>query len=295
MNLKAASRSVETLNGIGQIADRYDGFIVDLWGVIYDGLQLYPGIVETLTRMRAEGRVIGLLSNAPTRIEAVAKKLDGLGLPKACWDYLLTSGEASHQALIDRSDPAYEALGDRVFLLGGPLDGDVLENVPGLSRVDRFEEASFVLVTGIDRPDRTMDSYEERLSAIRALGLTMLCANPDLIVNSGKELKLCAGSIADRYEQLGGHALYQGKPHAPVYHRLISEMGSPGRILAIGDSFRTDIAGANGVGLDSLLITGGIHAAELEAPDGIPHLESIKAVAREIGVWPGFAMSRLAW
>lgn len=287
------SAAIRTLTSISEIADRYDGFIVDLWGVVHDGITPYPGVVDALTTLRAQGKKVGLLSNAPRRVEAVAEKLDLMGVPRSAWDVMLTSGEASRQALIDRPDPEHGALGTVGFLIGGEMDGDVLDDVPGLSRTDRLDEASFVLVTGIDDDDRVLEDYEEILGQVRELRLPMLCANPDLVVVSGTELKLCAGSIAVRYQEMGGAVLYHGKPHPPVYHRLRREMGNPARLLAIGDAFRTDIAGASAIGIDGLLITGGIHAVDLEAPLGTPDPDLIAEAAAATGFRPTYAMHRL--
>lgn len=259
------SHPVPLLPGLAGIADRYDGFILDLWGVVHDGVRPYAGVVECLRALRAAGKRVCLLSNAPRRIQAAAAKLTAMGVTPDLYDALHTSGEASFEALRDRSDAWHAALGPRLFHIGPPRDNDVYDSLGDRMRVDSPEEADFVLNTGIDGYDETLVDYAPLLQRCRALGLPMLCANPDLVVVIDDRLVLCAGELARHYGDLGGDVRYHGKPHAPVYRRCFDLLGglAPDRILAVGDSLRTDIAGANAAGIDSLLITGGIHREEL--------------------------------
>ncbi|MFV3074639.1 TIGR01459 family HAD-type hydrolase [Niveispirillum fermenti] len=259
------SHPVPLLPGLAGIADRYDGFILDLWGVVHDGIRPYDGVVECLRALRAAGKRVCLLSNAPRRIQAAAAKLTAMGVTPDLYDALYTSGEASFEALRDRNDAWHAALGPRLFHIGPPRDNDVYDSLGDRARVDSPEEADFVLNTGIDDYDETLVDYAPLLQRCRNLGLPMLCANPDLVVVIDDRLVLCAGELARHYGELGGDVRYHGKPHAPVYRRCFDLLGGlpPGRILAVGDSLRTDIAGANAAGIDSLLITGGIHREEL--------------------------------
>lgn len=287
---------VPRIAGLSDIVDRYDAVILDLWGVIHDGIALYPGTRGALDGLRAAGKAIGLLSNAPRRLPAVTEKLTGLGLVPQDWDVLLSSGEATHAALADPPDADHAALGRRAFFIGAHTDDDVVAGT-GVSLTDDPATADFLLVTGIDREDRRIEEYEARLQAARARDLTLVCANPDKVVVIGDRLALCAGGIAQRYAELGGRCLYHGKPHAPVYRRLLAEMGDPdpARVLAVGDSFATDVAGAQAAGIDCLLVAGGIHAAELVGPDGAVDADAVTAVAAVSGHRPVAAIHRLAW
>lgn len=261
---------VPLIPGLAGIADRYDGFILDLWGVVHDGVKPYEGVVECLATLRRLGKRVCLLSNAPRRIAAAAAKLTAMGVPPDLYDALYTSGEASFEALRDRSDGWHAALGPNLFHIGPPRDNDVYDSLPGRIRVDSPETADFVINTGIDDYDETLDDYDPILRRCLARGLPMLCANPDLVVVIDKALVICAGELARHYEKLGGDVRYHGKPYAPVYRRCFDLLGgmAPSRILAVGDSLRTDVAGANAAGIDSLFITGGIHREELGAPLG---------------------------
>jgi len=277
----------------------YDAFIVDLWGVIHDGERPLPGVVPALARLREAGKVVCLLSNAPRRAETVAARMREIGIADDLYTHLLTSGEATHSALVDPPDEFHRSLGQHVLHIGPPRDRDTL-SAPGLTVVNRADDASFVLVTGIDEPDETVGDYADVLADAAAHDLPMVCANPDLVVVAGAFRSICAGSLAAHYETLGGKVAYHGKPHPPVYRlcrsmitETLSERGvSSARILGVGDAFRTDVLGAQQAGLDSLLVTGhGIHIEELGVDaDGRPDPEKLTAAIRTYGLAPTFVM-----
>lgn len=289
---------VPLIPGLSSVADRYDGFILDLWGVVHDGVRPYPGVIDCLSTLKARGKRVCLLSNAPRRIAAAATKLTAMGVTPDLYDALYTSGEASFEALRDRNDGWHAALGPKLFHIGPPRDNDVYDSLADRIRVATPEEADFIINTGIDDYDETLADYDPILRRCRALGLPMLCANPDLIVVVDDQLVLCAGELARHYEELGGDVRYHGKPHAPVYRRCFDLLGglSPARILAVGDSLRTDIAGANAAGIDSLLITGGIHREELGTALGeLPGQEMLDRLLDGKPQRPTYAAAGLRW
>ncbi|MDE1149190.1 MAG: TIGR01459 family HAD-type hydrolase [Azospirillaceae bacterium] len=286
--------------GLSQLADRYDGFILDLWGVVHDGIQPYPGVPECLTTLRAAGKRVCLLSNAPRRVDAAAARLVEMGLTPDHYDALLTSGEATHDALRDPPDAWHAALGPKLLHIGPDRDAGVYRDLPGRVRVETPNEADFVLNTGIVDFDETLADYEPILAACAARGLPMLCANPDLVVHVGPQLVICAGELARRYEELGGDVRQHGKPYPGVYARCFDLLGSihPSRILAVGDSLRTDMAGANAAGIDGLLIAGGIHREELGVADPLtdmPDLGRLAELTAQAGLRVAGVMNRLGW
>ncbi|CAO3447757.1 HAD superfamily protein involved in N-acetyl-glucosamine catabolism [Azospirillum argentinense] len=285
------------LSGIAPVIDRYDGVILDLWGVLHDGEQPYPGVPDCLDRLRAAGKVICLLSNAPRRTGGVIAKLDGMGIGRERYHHVMTSGEAAYDALRDRDDPWHAALGRRLFHIGPDRDRDVYEGLD-YTLAASPDEADFVVNTGIVDFGESLSVYEPALEACRRHNLPMVCANPDLIVMVGEQMVICAGTLAQRYEELGGDVFWHGKPHAPVYDRCLSLMGikDKGRILAVGDSLRTDVAGANAAGIDVALVTFGIHREELggawgEAVDPA----KLAAAAAASGHQPTYALPSLRW
>lgn len=285
------------LSGIASVIDRYDGVILDLWGVLHDGEQPYPGVPECLDRLRAAGKVICLLSNAPRRTGGVIAKLEGMGIGRERYHHVMTSGEAAYDALRDRDDPWHAALGRRLYHIGPDRDMDVYEGLD-YTLAASPDEADFVVNTGIVDFGESLSVYEPALQACRRRNLPMVCANPDLIVMVGEQMVICAGTLAQRYEELGGDVFWHGKPHAPVYDRCLSLMGikDKRRILAVGDSLRTDVAGANAAGIDVALVTFGIHREELggawgEAVDPA----TLAAAAAASGHQPTYGLPSLRW
>jgi HAD superfamily hydrolase (TIGR01459 family) len=283
--------------GLASLAPRYDGFILDLWGVLHDGLRPYPGAVDALAALKREGKRVVILSNAPRRADAVIERITEIGIPPDSYDRVLSSGEEAWQHLKRRDDPFYRGLGRRCYHIGPPRDHNMLQGLD-LDVVRRLDEAEFILNTGPWGWEETVENYEARLVEARDLGLPMICANPDLVVMAGERHMICAGTLAERYERLGGRVRWHGKPYASVYDTCFGYLGIADRrrILAVGDSLRTDIAGAGAAGIDSILVAGGIHAEEFgltqaELPDR-PRLEAAIAAS---GHRPTAVMARFTW
>jgi HAD superfamily hydrolase (TIGR01459 family) len=288
---------VPVLDRLSAIVDRYDGLILDLWGVLHDGVRPYPGVVEALDRLKRAGQRLVVLSNAPRRAAPVARRMREIGIAPDLYDTLHSSGEETWQLLKERTDPAFARLGRRCFPFMPERDRGLIEGLD-LELVPTPAAAEFVLMTGLNDAGEAVADYEAPLSAAARLGLPMLCANPDLEVVRDGIRELCAGALALRYEALGGPVHYVGKPHASVYRRCFAHLAgiAPSRILAIGDSLRTDIAGARGVGIDSLLVTGGIHAEELAGAGGLhPDPAKLAAACGETGLRPTYAMPGFVW
>ncbi len=281
---------MRTINGLSQLAEEYDGFIIDLWGVIHDGVRPYQGAVDCLRRLQS--RPVLLLSNAPRRAYAARQMLRTMGIEDALYTDILTSGEAVWMALRDRSDSWFAKLGRRAFLLGPERDRSVLLDLD-LEIVGTPAGASFVVNTG---PDDLGDPSELApfvpvLDECLRAGLPMICANPDLVVIRGGSRILCAGALAEYYVQAGGDVRSVGKPLPDIYDMALDLLAvDRNRVLAIGDSLRTDIAGAAEAGLDAVWVLGGIHADEL---DGDAKL--IAAAAAEAGLQPTAVMRSFIW
>ena len=296
------------LPGIAELAESYDAYIVDLWGVVHNGHAPLPGVVDALYRLRDRGAVVCLLSNAPRRAQTVVARLRDIGIPDDAYDAIVTSGEATHQALAERPDTFHQTLGRHCFHIGPSRDRDLYEGLD-ITIVADADQASFVLNSGIDQPDETLADYESHLTAALNRDLPMICANPDLVVMIGDLRSLCAGTFAMWYEERGGRVAYHGKPHRPVYQRCLdliracqSNGGSDAdarqpRVLAVGDSVRTDIAGARLAGLDSLLVTGaGIHTDALACDaSGWPSQDALRALLSDYPVAPNYVAPYLNW
>ena len=288
---------MEHLSGFAPLAGRYDGFVLDLWGVIHDGIRAFPHAVDCLRRLREAGKRTLLLSNVPRPNAAVQTMMRGMGIEDALYTDILTSGEAVRRALISPPDLWWAELGQKVFHLGPARDLPVLEGLP-LQRVASPAEGNFVLNTGPDdhRNPSDIGEFEAVLADCARHDLPMICANPDLEVIRGGVRVLCAGALAVRYRELGGDVRSLGKPDPAIYQPVLEVLGMPPeRVLAVGDALRTDVAGAAGVDLDACWVLDGIHGASLRRPDGGFDTGAAEREAVEAGLAPVATLPRFVW
>ncbi|MGG5890040.1 TIGR01459 family HAD-type hydrolase [Falsiroseomonas sp. HC035] len=284
------------LDGVAPLAERYDGFILDLWGVVHDGRQPYPGVADALGRLKAAGKRIAFLSNAPRRSFVVDALLTGMGLDRALWDGTMTSGELAWRHLKHRDRADFAALGTRALHIGPERDLSVPAET-GLVLVDRAEDAEFVLNTGPEpaRGNTDIEPYRAALTACAARHLPMVCVNPDRHVMVGDQRVLCAGALADLYLALGGPmAIEIGKPDPACYPPVLELLGlsDRSRIVAIGDSPHTDLAGAQAAGIDAVWALTGLAA---HAHGATPDPERLAAEAAAEGVRPVATLAALRW
>jgi HAD superfamily hydrolase (TIGR01459 family) len=294
LSLPAAPRF---LSGLHEVATDYDGFILDLWGVLHDGARPYPGAVPCLEALMAAGKRLAILSNAPRRVSEVVQRMTEIGIPRGLYHGVLSSGEEAWLHLREREDPFYAGLGRACLHIGPERDAGMLEGLD-LIPAATAEAADFILNTGPWGWEETVADYEARLQAARRRDLPMICANPDLVVRHRGHLQICAGALATRYEELGGRVRWHGKPFPEIYSRCLAILGITDRrrILAVGDSLRTDIAGAAGFGIDSVLVAGGIHSEEFGiAAEAPPDLARIMAVLETGEARPDAVIERFLW
>ena len=279
------------LDGIAPLISRYDLLLCDVWGVVHNGRTAHPQAVDALTRARAAGATVILITNAPRPGAVIERQIVHFAVPRECYDTIVASGDVTRDEL--RSRP-----GVRLFHLGPERD---MPNYEGLDlQLVDVEDAEIVVCTGFfDDTVETPDDYRDMLARFRERKLPMICANPDIVVERGDRLIWCAGALARDYESIGGEVVYAGKPYAPIYDLALeraAEMRSKSvprdRVLAIGDGVRTDLAGAVRQHFECLFVAEGIHAAELDI-DG-PSGPDAKLFA-EAGVWPVAIIRRLAW
>jgi len=286
----------EIISSLAQISGRYDAVFCDLWGCLHDGIKPFPAAVTALQRYRAAGGIVLLVTNSPRPKSNVVQQLNAMGCPQDAWDDVTSSGDAAQHALITG------AVGRQVYHIGAEKDlsfftdfaedfKDVASTEPPIERV-ALSDARGIVCTGLfDDLTETPDDYRARLMLAKTMGLTMLCANPDIIVDFGDRRLYCAGALAAAYEKMGGTVLYFGKPHPPIYdlarRRLsaLTERADP-QILCIGDGIATDIQGGMSEGLDTLFVTGGIAAAEFGADSSNPDKDLLDAylTARQMSV-----------
>ncbi len=300
MTIEEQAREIRQVEGLGEIFDRYDAILCDIWGVLHNGVASFGQASEALSAFRRRGGAVVLISNAPRPSAPIRRQLVKLGVSPDAFDAIATSGDVTIGLIEERID-------DPVLHIGPARDLSLFEAAAEATgrrpRLVAFDEADYALCTGLWNDEtETPGDYDPVLGAMAARDMTMVCANPDIVIHRGDVLVYCAGALARRYEEIGGPVVYAGKPHPPIYARAIAlaerALRAPldrARVLAIGDGMKTDIAGAAAAGLDALFVTHGIHrealhGESLTTPASPAELRRLYA---EHALWPVAAIGGL--
>lgn len=282
-----------SISGLADLAGRYDAVLSDVWGVVHNGVQAFPSAVDALTQFRKAGGKAVFITNAPRPSGPIIEMLDRLGVHREAYDAIVSSGDATRSMIA-------KYRGRPIHHVGPATDDDALYEGLDVRRTDA-ETAEVVVVTDLDTDDDTPEMYRERARLWLSRKLPMICANPDRVVEHGDKIIYCGGALGDLYAAMGGMVLMAGKPYQPIYEEAfrLAEVAArrkldKSRVLAIGDSVRTDATGAAQFGIDLLFVTGSIHAAELDA-FGKPDPQAIAdLVAPSRAHMAGF-LPRLSW
>ncbi|WP_333692833.1 TIGR01459 family HAD-type hydrolase [Phaeobacter italicus] len=288
----------QIISSLAEVSHQYKALFVDLWGCVHNGITAYPEAVAALQSYRADGGIVVLVTNSPKPRAGVAAQLGEFGVPADAYDTIATSGDSARAAMLSG------AVGEKVYFMGEwerdagffePMK--VIENPVEITRVP-LKDAEGIVCCG---PFDTMaDPDVNRADFLYAkqMGMKLLCANPDIVVDRGEVREWCAGALAKLYTEMGGESLYFGKPHPPIYdlaRRRLAELGqeiADSEIMAIGDGPHTDIAGAMGEGLDSLFITGGLAAKETKT-DHQPDADALSIYLEKEKSAPTYSIGKL--
>jgi HAD superfamily hydrolase (TIGR01459 family) len=275
------------------LAPGYEVLLSDVWGVVHNGAEAFPHACDALMRARKGGAAVVLITNAPRPSPVVARQLDKLGVLRAVYDAIVSSGDVTLAVIEARP-------GQSLFHLGPDRDRSIFTGLE--PRLVPLERADYVVCTGLDNDEvETPEDYRARLEIMLARKLFMVCGNPDVVVERGPRLVYCAGAIADLYATMGGEVLYAGKPYRPIYDMALAKAEAvtgrkvtTGRMLAIGDSVRTDFTGAREIGVDFLFVTSGIHAEEF-GTRARPDSTALETAFTAAGGMPKAVMRELVW
>jgi HAD superfamily hydrolase (TIGR01459 family) len=288
--MSLSTETIPVIDAIAPLGKGYAAWLVDIWGVMHNGVRAFPPAVEATRRYREQGGIVILLSNSPRPSKPLQRQLTNLGASKESYDTTVSSGDLTRHELAKHA-------GARIFHLGPERDLPIFKDLD-LTRVDA-KDAELVVCTGLFNDDtETPEDYEVLLRELAGRKLTMLCANPDHLVERGHNLVYCAGALAQIYEEIGGKVIYAGKPYAPIYELAEETIaGIAGRkvprseILAIGDGIRTDMAGAAEFGLDAVFVASGLHVGP--GGEGLDDLRLAELFEGRKA--PRAAMPALAW
>jgi HAD superfamily hydrolase (TIGR01459 family) len=275
------------------LARDYDVVLSDVWGVVHNGVAAFPEACDALTRFRQGGGTVVLITNAPRPNGVVASQVEHFGAPRSIYDAIVSSGDVTRDEIGKRP-------GQSIFHVGPKRDLSIFEGLDVTFAPP--ESANYVICSGLfNEETETPDDYRDMLAQMISRRLFMVCGNPDVVVERGEQLLYCAGAIADLYARMGGEVLYAGKPYAPIYDLALklaqqargADVGRK-RVLAIGDSVRTDFKGAASYGIDCLFVTAGIHAAEFGGRDD-PDPDAVERVLIAAGGKPRAIARKLKW
>ncbi len=248
--------------GISDISDSYMGFIIDQWGVLHDGEKPYPGVVECLRELKNRNKFIIILSNSGKRSSNNIERLKKIGIGPSLYDQLITSGELAWQGMKDQSEGFFKGLGKKVYIISRGGDRSIVDGLD-LEIVDDIKKATFLVISGADSPEMTLEDYEPVLKAAARKQIKALCANPDSRGIMGGLNIMGPGTLARRYQDFGGVVHYMGKPHQPIFQHCIKIFQEkeiyPGQTIMIGDTMAHDILGGNLVNIDTCLVKCGLH------------------------------------
>ena len=267
------------IKGLSEIQSKYDAFFIDLWGVVHNGIELYPGAIDVMENLEKLKKRFVLISNAPRPSKSVEGYLLNLKMNKNFIKNIFTSGEAALQSL------KKNIYGEKFYHIGPRRDNDLIKGME--KNKTSLDKCDFILCTGLfENAEVSLDYYKDLLA--QKTNLKMICTNPDLIVHRGDATEYCAGSVAMVFEKLGGKVIYFGKPHPEIYNFCIKKKE---KILAIGDNIRTDIKGANKMNFDSLLIMNGIHRNEFSNIS----VQNYDKILDQYGVKTNYYQQSLIW
>ncbi|MEN8236202.1 MAG: TIGR01459 family HAD-type hydrolase [Pseudomonadota bacterium] len=284
--------SLQPISGLAKIAEQFDVYFIDIYGVIHDGTSIYPGALHCLEALALAGKSVLLLTNTPARSQVIVKRLETIGIPPSLYQHVISSGEVAYRHIIERSDSWYARLGDHCYFIG-PSHSSLLEG-SAVRLVSDIDRADFIIAAGPDDWHTQLADYEETLQQAVVKKLPLICANP----NRGSSLKVQAGDIAHFYETLGGEAHYHGKPYLTFYETALNcyPQIDKNRVLVIGDALEVDIRGALAMQLACAWVTGGLHSYELEAAHGIPADEkAVRKTCDAYGSVPDYTIPGLIW
>jgi HAD superfamily hydrolase (TIGR01459 family) len=293
---EAPAGAAVALPGVAALARRFDGFIVDQWGVLHDGSRPYPGALECLERLREAGKHIVVLSNSGRREAANVRLMEQMGFPPRLFERVLSAGEDAREAIVARATPFHARLGRRCLAFTRAGDRSILEGI-GIEFVSSVGEADFLAAIGIDSPRRNLADYEAELAQARARGLPMLCANPDISRFHDGRLVEATGVLARRYEEMGGEVYYHGKPWPAIYGSCLAALACErSRVVAVGDSIEHDVLGARRAGIASAFIASGIHAGDLRVDFGAEPLPEVwREFESAAAARPDFRLPAFVW
>lgn len=255
-------KKTQFCEGISDISDSYSGFIIDQWGVLHNGETVYEDVIECLKELKARKKYVIILSNSGKRAEENKERLKKLGIGPSLYSTIVTSGEMTWQGLEHQNEGVFKDIGTKCYLISRGGDRSIIKDSK-VELVDDIAKADFLLISGLDSPDKTLEDYEPVLKHAVRKQMKCLCANPDMRGVMGGMTIMGPGTLAQRFQDFGGVVHYIGKPHQPIFQHCIKLLQDqeiyPGETVVIGDTMGHDILGGALANMDTCLVKTGLH------------------------------------
>ena len=273
------------LNNLSEIRDFYDVFLIDLWGVIHNGIAAFDNVIPVLQSLKQKKKMVFFITNAPRRSFVISQQLEDFGIEQKLYDKIISSGELTWLSIKEKYQKK------NCLIIGPPRDFHLVEGLD-ISVVDKDSNVDIILNTGPWGDDDSLENYTDLLDSLAKKKSHMICSNPDKTVVRGENFMICAGLLAEYYEKIGGKVEYYGKPYKQIYEHCFNFFEKKNtRVLAIGDSLENDIKGANALNFDSLLITDGIHR-EVNNNNDVDK-QKLDGLIKTKNIFPDFFMRKL--
>ena len=278
-------KNCEKLNNLSDIDDHYDVFLIDLWGVIHNGIAAFDNVIPVLQSLKQKKKMVFFITNAPRRSFVISQQLEDFGIEQKLYDKIISSGELTWLSIKEKYQKK------NCLIIGPPRDFHLIEGLD-ISVVDKDSNVDIILNTGPWGDDDSLENYTDLLDSLAKKKSHMICSNPDKTVVRGENFMICAGLLAEYYEKIGGKVEYYGKPYKQIYEHCFNFFEKKNtRVLAIGDSLENDIKGANALNFDSLLITDGIHR-EVNNNNDVDK-QKLDGLIKTKNIFPDFFMRKL--
>ncbi|MCB1782960.1 MAG: TIGR01459 family HAD-type hydrolase [Alphaproteobacteria bacterium] len=287
--------------GISDISDSYSGFIIDQWGVLHDGNTAYDGVVDCLKELQGRGKYVIILSNSGKRAEQNRVRMEELGISSNLYQQIITSGEVTWQGLHNQDDGFFKNIGKKCVIISRGGDRSIVDGLGNIEIVESPKEADFLIISGVDAPDKTLEDYEPILRDSARYRLKAICANPDSLGVMGSQNIMGPGTLAARYKDFGGVVHYIGKPHQPIFQHCIRILQQhdiyPGETVVIGDTMAHDILGGSLVNIDTCLVKQGLHSHKFKTATNPAEVDkTLDILVRQYNnIRPKYLVESLVW
>lgn len=291
--------NVKICEGLSDISDSYNGFLIDQWGTLHNGKKPYDGAVEALQNLKSRGKQVILISNSGHRADIDRDRLTKMGIPTTCYDHIVTSAEMTWQNLNNRDDGVFKNMGDKCFLFSRHGNSTVVDGLDDLTIVDDIDQADFILLAGSDAPEKTLENYYNPiLKKASQRQLKMICANPEEVITIDGVHYMGSGKIARQYEEFGGVVTYIGKPFPSIFQYALSLFNGlyPSQICMVGDSLANDVRGAKNLDMDSAFVANGMHMGSFRKVSSRDDIHKVlKMLGVNHGVVPTYFVPKFHW